>query len=203
MVGLDLHVDVTLAYERPLALTVHASGGRVAVVGPSGSGKSTLLRVLAGLEPRARGTVQVRGETWQSGSGPGSVPAWSRRVGWSPQDAALFPHVDVRQNLLWNVTSRDGLEELTTALGIDALLDRRPRNLSGGERARVSLGRALLSRPRLLLLDEPLAALDRARRTDVAKFLRAHCSEHEIPYLVVSHDDRDVSVLADETIALG
>ena len=198
----DLQVNVTVSFERELTLALHITSDRLAVVGPSGSGKSTLLRVLAGLEPRAHGIVRVGDRAWQSGSFAAAVPAWERKIGWSPQDGTLFPHVSVRRNLLWNVEDTTDLMVVSEALGIAELLERRPRNLSGGERARVSLGRALLARPRLLLLDEPLVALDRSRRSSVAAFVREHCTTRQIPYVLVSHDDRDVSVLADETVSL-
>lgn len=194
---IELHLQLslgTLALEANLVSNRHA----VAVVGPSGSGKSTLLRVLAGVERGASGRVEVRGEVWQdSGSGV-FRPPWARGVGWVPQDALLFPHLSVYENLAYSGASGDRVQEMAGLLSVDALLDRRPRRLSGGEQQRVALGRALLSEPRLLLLDEPFSALDRPLRAQVAERVRAFCSERQVPLLLVSHDERDAEALADE-----
>ncbi len=164
----------------------------VGVCGPSGAGKSTLLRVLAGVEPGVTGTVRALGETWL---GPALVvPAWRRGVGWVPQDALLFPHLNVRQNL--DYSRRSGAEEclgIARLLGVSALLDRAPRNLSGGERQRVALGRALLARPRLLLLDEPFSALDRNLRARLAADVAAYCKDRALPVVLASHDDPDLT----------
>lgn len=186
---------------RELVVRLVSGARTLAFAGPSGAGKTTLLRVLAGLDRRAEGRVAALGETWQA---PGVfVPAWARGVGWVPQEASLFPHLSVRENLLFGsargpapgasggVVPAARLDEVAAALQVAALLDRAPRNLSGGERQRVALGRALLSAPRLLLLDEPFSALDRALRLEVARALAAWCAEHALPTVLVSHDERD------------
>ena len=194
---LEISAELALG---PLALDLdlHARGPAVAVTGPSGSGKTTLLRILAGLEPRALGSVRVLGESWQDSSTGTFLPPWQRGVGWVPQDDLLFPHLTVRQNLAFGGGEAGEVVEMARALGVLDLLDRRPRRLSGGERQRVALGRALLSRPRLLLLDEPFSALDRARRASVQATLLDWTARHEVPLLLVSHDHRDVASLATE-----
>jgi molybdate transport system ATP-binding protein len=181
-----------------LKLELQAREGALAVTGPSGSGKTTLLRILAGLEPRARGRVEVAGEVWQDSSTGRFLPPWERGVGWVPQDDLLFPHLSVRENLAFGGGTRSEVTDMARALGVLDLLDRRPRRLSGGERQRVALGRALLSRPRLLLLDEPFSALDRARRASVQATVLDWTARNRVPLLLVSHDDRDVASLARE-----
>jgi len=175
-----------------------AHSRRIAIVGPSGAGKSSLLRALCGLAP-LHGEVTVRGSTWE---GPGRfVPPWERGIGLVPQDATLFPHRSVRDNLAWS--HRGDVSEVAEALGIAPLLDRMPRNLSGGERQRVAVGRALLAARTALLLDEPFAALDRARRDAVAAYVDAWAAARDLPVVLVSHDARDVANLADEIWEVG
>jgi ABC-type molybdate transport system ATPase subunit len=155
--GLDVDVRLRLG-SLSLAVAWQTRARTVALTGPSGSGKSTILRILAGLEQRAVGRIRFDGTTWQDAGV--HVPPHDRRVGWVPQDGCLFPHLSVRGNLAYAGAPDAEVRALADRLGIGALLDRRPRNLSGGERQRVALGRALLSRPRLLLLDEPFEGVD-------------------------------------------
>ena len=192
-----LKVDVSLARgDRTWALRLEAHARRVGIVGPSGAGKSTLLRVLAGLEPRARGEVWVEGRRLQ---GPGlHVPPWERRAGWVPQDGLLFPHASVRQNLGWGGASPADCAQVAAELGLGPLLDRPPRNLSGGERQRVALGRALLADPRMLLLDEPFSALDPELRQDIAGVVARRVARADLILVLVSHDRADVSRLCEE-----
>ncbi len=197
--GWGLHVQVRVPLDA-IDLDVDWRPGRdhVAILGPSGSGKSTLLRALAGLEPRAEGRVTFGDEVWlDSGSGV-FMPAWERRVGWVPQDALLFPHLSLRENLAYAGAGRSEVEKMAESLFLTDLLDRRPRFLSGGERQRVALGRALLSAPRMLLLDEPFSALDRPLRGQIAAMVRAFARDTETPIVLVSHDEHDAGLLADE-----
>lgn len=186
-----LQLDVRL----PMGLhaRVQSDARTVGIVGPSGGGKTTLLRVLAGVERRGIGSVRVLGEDWQGGQ---FVPPWERGVGWVPQEGLLFPHLDVRKNLTY--AGSDGLDEVAALLGVGALLSRAPRNLSGGERQRVALGRALLSRPRLLLLDEPFAALDRTLRVRLSAEVAAWCARRSLPVVLVTHDERDLEPFSAE-----
>jgi molybdate transport system ATP-binding protein len=197
-VGEGLDVDVRLRIGRlALALVWRTEARAVALVGPSGCGKSTTLRVLAGLERRATGHVRFGGTTWQE-AGRTFVPPHLRRVGWVPQDACLFPHLTVAGNLGYAGAPESEVRGMAERLGIGPLLERRPRHLSGGERQRVALGRALLARPRLLLLDEPFAALDDSLRARLAEEVAALARERELTLVVVSHHALDVVTLAEE-----
>ncbi len=167
--------------------------GITALTGPSGAGKSTVLHAIAGLI-RAPGRIAFGGQVL---TGPGTfLPPHLRRFGVVFQDHRLFPHLTVRGNLLYGAPDDGGLARVTDLLGIAPLLPRRPRDLSGGERQRVALGRALLAEPRMLLMDEPLASLDAARKAEVLPWLRAVCAEARVPILYVSHSTDEIAALA-------
>lgn len=184
-----LHLDARMTLG-PLALDLHlATGSRVVVIdGPSGAGKSTSLRILAGLEPRAEGRLVVHDAVWMDSTSRVHVSPWERRASWVPQDALLFPHRTVRANLAYAGASADAVNDIAAMLRVDTLLDRLPRNLSGGEAQRVALGRALLAKPRLLLLDEPFAALDAPLRREIASALAEHCAQEDLTTVLVTHD---------------
>jgi len=189
-----------------LAVDLHLPGRGITVIrGPSGCGKTTLLRVVAGLEPEARGRLEVDGESWQ---GPGHrLPPHERAVGYVFQEARLFPHLNVRRNIGYGHARRRRslslpLEEIITLLDIGPLLDRFPKGLSGGEQQRVALARALAAGPRLLLLDEPLAALDRKRQDDLLSCLEEVCRRLALPMLYVTHSRREMIRLADHLVLM-
>jgi molybdate transport system ATP-binding protein len=181
--------------------------GVVALFGPSGSGKTTLVNAIAGLVA-ARGRVSLDGETWLDSERGRSVPPERRRIGYVFQDARLFPHLDVAGNLRYGerrapAGARPAEHgEIVELLGLGPLLGRRVHRLSGGERQRVALGRALLSQPRLLLLDEPLAAIDVARREEVLPYLESLRDRYSIPMLYVSHQYDEVLRLATHVVLL-
>ncbi len=183
-------------------------GGITGLFGPSGSGKTTLLHALAGLRRVDRGTITVGGRTLFDSARGIDLPAEERRVGVVFQDGRLFPHLDVTANLRFGVPGRraanDGpaLEEVVKLLDLESLLRRYPTGLSGGERQRVALGRALLAAPRVLLLDEPLASLDRARRETVLPYLRRLPERFGIPLLYVTHDLAELLTLTDRMVLL-
>jgi molybdate transport system ATP-binding protein len=178
--------------------------GITALFGPSGSGKTSVLRCVAGLERAQPGIVRIAGETWQAESA--FVPPWQRAIGYVFQEASLFDHLDVRGNVEYGRkrTSAGGasLDAAIELLGIANLLDRRPASLSGGERQRVAIARAVASAPRLLLLDEPLAALDAARRNEILPWLLRLRSELRLPMLYVTHSIDEVARLADTVVLL-
>jgi molybdate transport system ATP-binding protein len=182
--------------------------GVTALFGPSGAGKSTLLRILAGLEDGAAGRIEFDGEVWLDSEAGRSVPAHRRGVGYVFQDARLFTHLDVRQNLLFAHRrandSGNGAEftEVVEALDLEPLLERETERLSGGERQRVAIGRALLTRPRLLLLDEPLAAMDAARKGEILPYIERLHGEFGIPAIYVSHSVDEVARLADRMVVM-
>jgi len=174
----------------------------LALVGHSGAGKTTVLNAIAGLvRPRA-GRIEVDGRClFDSGRGI-DVSTHRRRIGYVFQDARLFPHLDVRRNLLYgrhgrSVVARFGFDAVVELLGIAPLLARRTRNLSGGEAQRVAIGRALLSQPAILLFDEPLSALDQARRRELIPYLQRVRDEVRLPAVYVSHHPEEVRQLAD------
>jgi molybdate transport system ATP-binding protein len=181
--------------------------GVIALFGPSGAGKSTLVNAIAGLVP-ARGRIRLDGTVWQDDASGTNVPAERRRIGYVFQDARLFPHLDVAGNLDYGArrAPRDGhyvdRGELIALLGLGPLLGRRVHQLSGGERQRVALGRALLAQPRLLLLDEPLASIDAARRDEVLPYLESLRDRYAVPMLYVSHQYDEVLRLATQLVLL-
>jgi molybdate transport system ATP-binding protein len=179
--------------------------GVTALFGPSGCGKTTVLRCIAGLARLETGACVVDGETWQDGRT--FLPTWRRSIGYVFQEASLFPHLSVRRNLLYgarqDAAKADiGFEEVVDLLGVAGLLDRAPRNLSGGERQRVAIGRALLSRPKLLLMDEPLSALDRQTKDEILPFLERLHARLSLPVIYVSHDLTEIEHLADHLVLM-
>ena len=169
--------------------------GTVALVGPSGAGKSTILRVIAGLVTARSGKVAVAGETWFDSSRRIDVPVDERAVGFLFQDYALFPHMTVRQNI--EFARRQKADRYLWQFQLDQLADALPAELSGGERQRVALARALARSPKVLLLDEPLAALDTHTKATVRRELHDLLHELQIPTLFVTHDFEDAAALAD------
>ncbi len=183
--------------------------GLTALVGPSGAGKSSLLAMVAGLLRPDRGHIRVDGVPLFDKAAGIDLPPDKRRVGYVFQDARLFPHRRVRANLLYGhrlAAEEDrwiGLEEVVSFLGIGDLLDRWPRSLSGGEAQRVAIGRALLSGPRSLLMDEPLSSLDPPRRAEIMTLIERVRDELAVPILYVTHDVAEAERLATRRIILG
>jgi molybdate transport system ATP-binding protein len=190
-----LSADITVP-RRDFAVGVALDVGRetVALVGPSGSGKSTVLRALAGLE-RATGRIAVGGATWLDTAAGVAEPPERRSVGLVFQDYALFPHLDGRRNVAFG--GRRGVDELLARFGLEHLASARPATLSGGERQRVALARALARDPQVLLLDEPLSALDAHTKGVVRAELAELLRELALPTLLVTHDFEDAASLAD------
>jgi len=190
-----------------LDLALPASG-ITAISGPSGSGKTTLLRCVAGLDRAPEARVAVDGEVWQDTAQGVFLPTWQRPLGYVFQEASLFDHLDVRGNLAFGqqrarrAQPSVDLDALVALLGIAGLLDRRPHQLSGGERQRVAIARALATQPRILLLDEPLAALDFARRQEILPWLERLRDELRIPMLYVTHSGDELARLADHVVLL-
>jgi molybdate transport system ATP-binding protein len=182
--------------------------GITALFGPSGSGKTSIINAIAGLLRVQEGHIVIGGETVLDTKTNVFVPPRLRRIGYVFQEARLFPHMNVESNLRFGMRrapvppEESEFTRVTSMLGLETLLTRRPRNLSGGEKSRVALGRALLSAPRLLLLDEPLAALDAARKAEIFPYLEKLRDEAKLPILYVSHSIDEVSRLADNVIAI-
>jgi molybdate transport system ATP-binding protein len=185
----DIDVSRTVG-GRTIALAVRTDRPLVALVGPSGVGKTSVLDMVAGITRPDCGHIAVDGQTLFDGKAGIDTPAAGRHAGYVFQDRRLFPHMRVRTNLLYG--QRNGLsvdmDDVLDFLGIGHLLHRWPRNLSGGEAQRVAIGRALLSGPRFLLLDEPLSSLDRDRKSDILNAIDQIRARSPIPILYVTHD---------------
>ena len=185
-----------------------APAGVTALFGRSGSGKTTLVRTIAGLVRPRRGRVVLAGETLLDTARGIVLPPHRRRIGYVFQEGRLFPHLTVRQNLLfgrWFAPRREpGTEPgaIVELLGIGHLLRRRPGSLSGGETQRVAIGRALLAKPRLLLMDEPLTSLDDARKAEILPYIARLRDEAGVPIVYVSHSRAEVARLADMVVVL-
>jgi molybdate transport system ATP-binding protein len=184
------------------------SRGITALFGPSGSGKTTCLRILAGLEPQARGQVCVAGEVWQNSAQSIFRPVHQRALGYVFQEASLFEHLNVEDNLKYGYQRtpanqrQHSWDHALALLGIGHLVKRWPHELSGGERQRVAIARALASQPRILLMDEPLAALDAPRKAEILPYLEQLHRELDIPIIYVSHAIDEVARLADHLVLL-
>lgn len=195
------HFTLEAAFETPAT-------GITGLFGPSGCGKTTVLRCMAGLHRLDNGLCVIGGDVWQDGTI--FRPTHKRPVGYVFQEASLFPHLSVRRNLLFgaprrrnrSTTDRHNFEEVVRLLGLDLLLDRTSKTLSGGERQRVAIGRALLSEPELLLMDEPLSALDRQTKDEILPFLERLHASLSLPIIYVSHDITEIERLADNLVLM-
>ena len=206
----QLNVRLKLSYsEFSLDVDLQLPGkGVTALFGHSGSGKTTCLRCIAGLERAREAYIEINGEVWQDSARNVFMPVHKRSLGYIFQEASLFPHLSVRANLefgLRRIARHERRVELAQAaqlLGISHLLERAPAHLSGGERQRAGIARALLTSPKLLLMDEPLAALDSPRKREILPYLERLHAELEIPVLYVSHSQEEVARLADHIVLL-
>ncbi len=199
-------IDLPLA-AFPLRLEATLTARATAIFGPSGAGKTSLLDLIAGLRRPTSAAIELDGRVLTDTRQRISVPPQDRGIGYVPQDGALFPHLTVAGNLRYGyraerAPARLRLEPVVGLLDLGPLLERRPAELSGGERQRVALGRALLTAPRLLLLDEPLAALDQGLRERILPYLEAVRDELEMPLLYVTHRAEEVVALCEEVLVL-
>ena len=194
----SFHLDVAFSADAPV----------LGLFGRSGSGKTTLINAIAGIGKPSRGTIKVNDHVLFDAKRRIDLPPERRRIGYVFQDALLFPHLDVESNLLYGQRRRAAAERviderhIVDLLGLGALLRRRPNTLSGGERHRVAIGRALLAQPRILLMDEPLAALDVPRRIEILEYVERLRDELPIPIVYVSHSVAEITRLADHVVLL-
>ena len=206
----QITVQLQLSYSGfSLDLNLQLPGkGVTALFGHSGSGKTTCLRCIAGLERAGKGLVKINDEVWQDSQRNLFVPVHKRALGYVFQEASLFAHLSVQANLEFGLRRiapqqrRVDMRQATELLGISHLLERAPNHLSGGERQRVGIARALLTSPKLLLMDEPLAALDSQRKREILPYLERLHNELDIPVLYVSHSQDEVARLADHIVLL-
>ena len=209
----DLEVRIRKRFPNPegtFNVNVHfrALAGFTILFGASGAGKTTILDCIAGLTKPDEGRIFVGGEELYDSEKNCNLPAWKRRVGYVHQDLALFPHLTAAENVRYGLRSLSAAErdsrssEIMARLRIDRLRDRHPAQISGGERQRVALARTLVTEPRVLLLDEPLAALDRPAKSSLVNDLRRWNQHHRIPILFVTHNGEEVFTLGDEVIIL-
>jgi molybdate transport system ATP-binding protein len=197
-----LHIDISLK-QGAFTLNVRdsASVEVLGVFGPSGSGKTTLLETIAGIRTPNHGLIRVGDRTLFSSANNINVPARDRRIGYVPQDALLFPNLDVKGNIRYGATGSE-FESLVEILDLRALLDRRVVMLSGGEKQRVAIARALMTRPSILLLDEPLAGVDRERRDVILPYILRIRKELHVPLIYVTHDEVELHSIADRVLRL-
>ena len=204
-----LRVDISKQLGKFSIEAAFTSEGRVTgLFGASGAGKTSLVNMIAGLLRPDRGVIALDGETLDDVAAGVHVPPHCRRIGYVFQDARLFPHLNVRQNLDYGLRMNRLVDDpaqrkrVTDLLDVGNLLDRRPGQLSGGERQRVALGRALLSKPRLLLLDEPLGSLDEGRKVEILPYFVRLRDEANVPMVYVSHDAAEMRQLATQIVML-
>jgi molybdate transport system ATP-binding protein len=200
-----IHLDFTLRQGQfLLELHEQLAGGITALFGPSGAGKTTTLDAIAGLRRPASGRIAIGDRVLFDSARGIDLPAHARHIGYVAQEPALFPHMNVRRNVLYGRRpgQRLSLEAVTAMLEVGEFLDRRVPDLSGGERQRVALARALMSAPDVLLLDEPLAAVDVERRRRILPYLLRVRDDLGVPVIYVSHDRGEVDQLADRIIVL-
>lgn len=197
----EIHVSKRLGDTR-IALELDAGEGVTVLFGPSGAGKTSILNMVAGLLRPDCGTIRVGDETLTDIATGIDIAPEHRRAGYVFQEARLFPHLRVRANLLYGAKDAPLDPEEIAFLGIGHLLDRWPRTLSGGEARRVAIGRALLSHPRFLLLDEPLSSLDRARREEVMQAIEHVRDVLKLPILLVTHDAGEAERLGSRIVAI-
>jgi molybdate transport system ATP-binding protein len=188
-------------------MTERSDARALALFGPSGSGKTTVIEAIAGLRTPERGTIAIGEHLLFARDRHVNLPARDRRVGYVPQDVLLFPHLDVRQNVLYGATrgnagSEAHLDALIELLELSGLMNRRVTSLSGGERQRVALARALMSGPDVLLLDEPMAAVDLPRRRRILDALLKIRDELRVPLVYVAHSPEEVERIADRVLMM-
>ena len=200
MMDLELRVRTSPDFQLEVRATVHTAA--LAVLGRSGAGKTTLLEALAGVRPGVEGRLSVNGRELFDSKKRLHLPPEKRRIGYVPQDALLFPHLTARQNLRFGAKVGSRGDELISLLELEPLLDRYPSTLSGGERQRVSLARALATEPLLLLLDEPLAAVDVLLKERILPYLARVRDELKVPLVYVTHQLGEARVLAGEVLFL-
>ena len=196
-------IAADFAVTRPgfdLNVAFSAGSGVTALFGPSGSGKTTILNAIAGLERPARGTITVDGDVFFDAARGVNLPPHRRRIGYVFQDAMLFPHLSVERNLRYGAAASARFDDIVALLGLTHLLARRPAKLSGGERQRAAIGRALLTSPRLLLMDEPLSSLDIARKHEILPHIETLRDAFRLPILYVSHAVDEVARLANRVL---
>jgi molybdate transport system ATP-binding protein len=200
-----LTIDVEMRQQSfLLKVRDEASVEVLGLFGPSGSGKTSLLEAIAGIRTPDRGEIRIGDRVLYSSAHGINLPARERHIGYVPQDALLFPNLDVKGNIRYGIgrAGGDEFDSLVAILDLQSLLDRRVGMLSGGEKQRVAIARALMTRPSILLLDEPLAGVDRERREVILPYILRIRKELHVPLIYVTHDEAELNSIADRVLRL-
>jgi molybdate transport system ATP-binding protein len=201
---IELSIDITMRQgEFVLTVRDRASVEVLGILGPSGSGKTSLLESIAGIRTPDEGEIRIGDRILFSSAKRIDLPARERHIGYVPQDALLFPNLDVSGNINYGKHAAGDFASLVQILDLQALLDRRVKMLSGGEKQRVAIARALMTRPSVLLLDEPLAGVDRERRDVILPYILRIRKELHVPLIYVTHDEAEMNSIADRVLRMG